>query len=514
MNSKHFFIVLMTGIMVCAVTRASAEVKLKTDSEDISLGITGDAGLQVGQAVNYFYKDLNEYHHQWIQQSLLHVGIDALYNENLRIKVGIEGRLWFSLPDQSGKTTGQAYALYDKTFTYSLYEACGTYLFDNLFNSPLSFSITAGLFRYKYNPDVRNLGEYLFRSLAYPAVLINYFDQTDTRLAGVKFSADLPLAEDFLKLHGDLMLTFETENYPFFDGTPSFIGNCGIGNFLDVGLGVALYHLFPVNDSLTRPQTDPRNLYIKNGNAYFYTYGGTKLMARISFDPKKFIPPIELFGLELFGPEDLKLYSEAAILGLENYPANDSVNSPQQNKGNLWGYDTLSHKIPVTMGFNWPTYPLLSYTIAPGIAAYFVNKEKVNLSTLLFSGGGIGLGAGLWYLEKYFGKIFRLDVLNLEAEWYGCSYPMNLANAVRLGGQYAYPIPAEYNKPLSWYTSDNWKWSIYMKKMLANNHLAIILQFARDHMRFQHILDEPKVYEEALVRPNNWWWTTKVSWIF
>jgi hypothetical protein len=166
------------------------------------------------------------------------------------------------------------------------------------------------------------------------------------------------------------------------------------------------------------------------------------------------------------------------------------------------------------MGFNWPTHPLLSSALGPGIAAYFINKNKINIPTVSWGAAGIASGVGLWFLENNLQKKFRLDLLNLEFEWYGCSYPMNLANAVRLGGQYAYPIPAEYNKPLSWYTSDNWKWSVYAKKMLANNHLSIILQFARDHMRFQHILDEPKVYEEALVRPNDWWWTTKVAWLF
>jgi hypothetical protein len=462
MRDKQAAIMKMTGIVMLAVSLASAAVQLKTVNDDVTLGVTGDAGLQAGQAVNYFYKDAQKYHQQWIQQSLLHLGLDALYSKKLQIKINIEGRLWFSLPDQSGKTTGQAYALYDKSFTYSLFEACGSYFFDNLFGhaiTPSSLSITAGLFRYKYNPEVRNLGEYLFRSLAYPAVLINYFDQTDARLAGIKISGNLPLAEDLLKLHGDLMLTFETENYPFFDATPSFIGNCKIGKFLDAGLGVSLYHLFPVNDSLTNPKTDPKSLYIKNGYANYYTYGGTKLMARFTFDPKVFIP------LDMFGPEDLKLYSEAALLGLENYPANDTLNSPAAGDNNIWGYDTLSHKIPVLMGFNLPAFKIL-------------------------------------------------DLLSFEVEWYGCTYPMNLANAVRLGGFYGYPIPAEYNKPLSWYTSDNWKWSIYAKKMLANDHLSLIVQVARDHMRFQHILDEPKVYEEALVRPNNWWWTTKVSWVF
>jgi hypothetical protein len=466
MHGKKKFLVKTAAVTLCAVSLVSAAVQLKTENEDVSLAITGDAGFQAGQAVKYFYqvKGTQEYHNQWIQQSLLHLGLDALYSKKLRIKIGIEGRMWFSLPDQSKGTSGQAYALYDKTFSYSIYEACGTYLFNNVFNN-FSLSITAGLFRYKYNPDVRNLGEYLFRSLAYPAVLINYFDQTDTRLAGVKISADMPLADDFLKLHGDLMFTFETELYPFFDATPSFIGNCGIGNILDVGLGVSLYHLFPMNDSVTRPQISPRSMYLlKNGNANYYTYAGTKLMARISFDPKGILR--QYIGADrmasLFGNEDLKIYSEAAVLGLEKYPANYTV----AGDDNRWGYDTLSHKIPVVMGFNVPGFKVL-------------------------------------------------DLVSLEVEWYGCTYPMNLYDAVRKGNYNAYPIPSNfYGMPASWYTSDNWKWSVYARKMLANNHCSIILQIARDHMRFQHLLDEPKVYEEALVRPNNWWLTTKVTWLF
>jgi hypothetical protein len=466
MLGNKAFMIKTGAAALFAVALVYADVKLKTENDNVSLGITGDASFQGGAAVHYYYKDLNEYHNQVIQQSLLHLGVDAVYNKNLRIKVGMEGRLWFSLPDQSGKTTGQAYALYDKTFSFSLYEACGTYLFDNLLGSPLDISITTGFFRYKYNPDVRNLGEYLFRSYAYPAVIINYFDQTDARLAGLKISAGMPLFDDFLKLHGDFMFTFETEMYPFFDATPSFLAKGVIGNFLDVGFGVSFFHIIPMNDSLTRPQTDPKSMYREGGYANFYTYAGTKLMARIAFDPKGIAHYIGADDLtSLFGKEDLKLYAEAAVLGFENYPANDTLGSPATGNNNIWGYDTLAHKIPVVMGFNIPGFKVL-------------------------------------------------DLISLECEWYGCTYPMNLANAVRLGNQYAYPIPAEYNKPLSWYTSDNWKWSVYLKKTLANDHLSIILQFARDHMRFQHILDEPKVYEEALVRPSNWWWTTKVSWIF
>ena len=443
--------------LVGVVSVGMASVELATKDENVSLVVYGDAGLQVGQAMKYFYKDYREYNHQWVQQSIMHLGMHALYGKNVEIKLGIEGRLWFSLPDQSGKTTGQAYALYDKVFTYGIHEACGTFLLGD--PETYSASITTGFFRYKYNPEVHNLGEYLFRTYTYPGVIVNYFDMTDARLAGLKLSGKLPVG-DLLKLSGDLMLTFETEFYPFFDATPSLIGNCNLAGVLDMTLGASLSRFFPVNDSLTTPKTDQKSRYITADNdTGYYSYSGTKLMARCTFDPKRFIP------FDLFGASDLKLYAEAAILGVESYPANDTLNSPMTGNYNIWGYDTLLNKIPVMFGFNFPGFKMI-------------------------------------------------DLCALEFEYYRCPYPMNLANAVRLGNQYAYPIPAEYNKPLSFYSSDNWKWSVYVKKTFMNDRIGLILQFARDHLRFQHILDEPKVYEEALVRPNHWWWTSKVYWTF
>ena len=73
------------------------------------------------------------------------------------------------------------------------------------------------------------------------------------------------------------------------------------------------------------------------------------LACRIIADVLYGIIPRELIGLipvKYLGPEDFNLYTEAAILGLENYPANDSINSTNSNHNNIWGYDTLKNKIP------------------------------------------------------------------------------------------------------------------------------------------------------------------------
>ena len=96
MRDKQAAIMKTIGVVLFAVSLVFADVGLKTVNEDISLGITGDASMSAGQAVNYYYKDATEYHHQWIQDNLLHLGMDALYSKKLEIKVNIEGRLWYS----------------------------------------------------------------------------------------------------------------------------------------------------------------------------------------------------------------------------------------------------------------------------------------------------------------------------------------------------------------------------------------------------------------------------------
>jgi hypothetical protein len=43
-----------------------------------------------------------------------------------------------------------------------------------------------GVFPFKYNPDVRNLGEYLYRTGTYPPTMSNTFDFPLARLTGFR----------------------------------------------------------------------------------------------------------------------------------------------------------------------------------------------------------------------------------------------------------------------------------------------------------------------------------------
>jgi hypothetical protein len=86
-------------------------------------------------------------------------------------------------------------------------------------------------------------------------------------------------------------------------------------------------------------------------NGKNYTFAGTKLMGRFSFDPKGFFPADNFF-VGLLGKEDFKLYGEVAILGLKNYVDTITANND--------GYDNILWRMPVMIGMNIPTFRILN----------------------------------------------------------------------------------------------------------------------------------------------------------
>jgi hypothetical protein len=441
--------IMIVLAMIILLSSAYARVGIKTDDSTVNLGIDLSGWVQTGQMKGFFSGSSTPSPDQWMQQEFLDIGMDAIVNARIRIAGGIEGEMWQNIP--KGGATGQSYYVWRYNSTFIVDNAFGSYMFGDT-ASPF-LSITAGRFRYKYDPDSRNLGEYLFRSGTYPAYLITNFDQPYARLTGLKISSDL-----FGRLHQDLLLTCETDYPPYYDASLSYIGNCEVGNFLNVGWGVDFSHLISVDETQTTPHIS-NNMYIQNGDTNYYTFRGIKLMGRFSFDPKPFIPT------DIFGKEDCKLYAEAAILGVKNYPANDSLSSVNDfgyyANDNPWGYNTLAKKIPVMIGLNLPAFKVL-------------------------------------------------DVLSTEVEWFGSNYPDNLYEVDGIGTSQSLPLPYHYSRDP--YDFDHWKWSVYAKKTLARDRLEIIAQFGRDHSRLQTLVDNSAVYEleEAQTLPNQWYWMTKL----
>jgi hypothetical protein len=221
-------------------------------------------------------------------------------------------------------------------------EGQGIYTFgDNLENAPLQIAL--GYFPFKYNPQASNMGEYLFRTGVYPPFITNDFDNCEARLLGLRISSTL-----FGSLHQDLLFTSETYYPPLGDYSLSYLVGYKVKKFIDVGAGICLSRLIPLDPSQTTPLDSTNIVYdkdnkpvVENGDTLHYSFKGTKLMARVSFDPKQIIPAD--FS-SLLGEEDGKLYFETAFLGLANYGAI---------------FDDILKRTPCMIGFNIPAFKAL-----------------------------------------------------------------------------------------------------------------------------------------------------------
>jgi hypothetical protein len=167
--------------------------------------------------------------------------------------------------------------------------------------------------------------------------------------------------------------------------------------------------------------------------------------------------PQSLFKNDIFGPQDLRLYGEAALLGIFNYPVSEDT---------LTRYDDRLKRLPIMFGFNIPAFKVL-------------------------------------------------DVLSLEFEWFGSRYPNDMSPVI-FDNQ---PVPLSsmhnlrngYNPDT--YAHDDWKWSIYAKRTIAGRFF-FIGQVARDHMRWYMMNFAEQDWQEALRSPKNWYWTVKTGYTF
>lgn len=328
---------------------------------------------------------------------------------------------------------------------------------DFVYSKGKAFSLDVGYFPIKYNEDARNLGEYLFRSGTYPQYLITNFDFALARVTGIKAYGTL-----FGGLNYKALLTINTEGATIGDLNFSLLTSGSLfDKLIDLGGGISFCNFFSANTRHTQPPVEDllgnqAAMYIEGGDTLTYTFRGTKLMARAAFDPKV------LFPSDIFGKEDLRLFTEVAILGLKNYPVSIDTSSLGTE------YDNLFKRMPVMFGINVPTFKLL-------------------------------------------------DVLSVQWQWFGSRYP-NDATTYVLNGLPT-PVSSAWDGggfcsyPDS--TKDNWKWSVYAKKTMFD-HFFIVGQIASDHLRWDKFDYVAQAYmlSEALTQSNQMYYVLKLGFSF
>lgn len=349
-------------------------------------------------------------------------------------------------------------------------------------------SVTFGNFDYEYNPDVKDLGAYLFRGTVYPGFLVSGFlDPTVDKTRGDVLGAKLH--QSFGRFGYDLILANERTFPPTFDWSAGGVAKYRPVDGLELGAGVNFYRFLPANGKLTTPDdpsyyakdsaltaagdSHPYDHYYTEGRidtvpdgaggttlkyvpTVRYTHRGIKLMGMASFDPKR------VFGFgDGMGPEDLKVYGEWALIGVQNY-------------GKV--YSDRAQRMPVMFGINLPAFG--------------------------------------W-----------LDVISVEAEWYGARYRNNVSKLTQLKySELPSPVPVSYNTydpihdkggvdpatgrllkdtvdaagnpikapgdiqirgtalDIEDLKQDDWKWALFAQKTIRG-HIRFTGQIANDHFR-------------------------------
>jgi hypothetical protein len=433
---------------------------------------------------------------------------EVVVNNRLNLRVGAGGvfyNVFPAVPNNLGTTLGTK-------FGPGITQAQAHYKFGE--NPDKSWgALRVGYFPYKYNPDAKNLGEYLFRAGAYPTFAFtggwSITDNASIRAQGIEFSLshlDGALKQSFL-------LTNERDFRPVGDFTPSYLAEYTNGP-LQVGGGVAFYHYFPIKERTTNPREIRTAYYefntpsavetmnpltgdsvtIASGTPIVASYGDVniiadatgmnadslrsanlggyyetkaiKLMGRASFNVQKVLP------IDFLNPNDLKVYGEIALLGVENYPGM---------------YEKRTERMPIMMGINLPTFKLLDMLSFE--VEYFKNRNPDDF----------GLQQ-LWQLPTYYS-----NTPNTENQTGGTG---GLAQPVEFGVPGGYSIL--FRDPNA-NSRDDWKWSLYAVKQVITG-VSIRGQVANDHFRAQDGNVGGYWNAPSLMRtPKDWYYVVSIN---
>ncbi|MBD3392917.1 MAG: hypothetical protein GF418_12500 [Chitinivibrionales bacterium] len=457
----------------------------------------------------------------WLQSFSGNLSLEKTLANRLEINVALSGGLYYATQDLV-----TVYFVEDQgRRTSTGLRGSINYIVGDL-DRPI-MEVKGGYFDFDYTKDLKNLGGYLLRSDMYPGVV--YSGGGGSGFFGLGFHSDyIP------RLSHDLIVNMEMY-YPIGDISFAYVADVDIGDFLNVGAGAVLYRLIQPGDNkdLTSPTTDFG--LDEDGERVYYTKAGTKVMGRFSFDPKPLLPPTDFFA-----EDDLRLYAEAAILGVKNYPT--STKSDGDGTYEV-GFDDITERVPVMAGINVPVHPLVANTFVPaGLALFLIaiepdeaqdntfrvandefdstaysshdefrweqETDSVMVVTtdfvpqgfdvkparpFIWAGASLVTGIGTYLLEKLVEARLRFDVVSIEVEYYGSPY-----RNVR------FRQPAV--KPMEKGDKDDWKWSVYAKKSFADDRLAFSLLVACDQTR---ALDAGGFFTNDLqiIGSNEWYWS-------
>ncbi|MDB5102982.1 MAG: hypothetical protein JWP91_671 [Fibrobacteres bacterium] len=464
----------------------------KVEYKPLAFGGFSEFGLmRSGQYGEFDFKN------EWVDHFGAYVAQTVLPSENLAFDVGIGGVFEYqkreTIRSQWGGTQYK---------NFFIGPAVADIRYGAASRDGQGFGLQFGMFDYKYNHDASNLGEYLFRSGTYPGYVTSggfwFLNNSGVQMQGLRAGYGAGA------LKSDFFLTTETSIPALYDLSGAAVVSYKIADgLLDLGAGLNYKHMIPVKPSRVSPHiaknayfekggvtySGKDDLYFQSSNFYkkraeqdpanaatylaraaadsikganvrawvlapkdsgialkYYTQQGLIAMARASLDLKK------VFQSEAFGGEDLRLFAEMAILGIQNYP--------------LY-YEKITERMPMMVGLNLPCFKVLDLL---SVQAEYYNSPHLNSYTDL-----VGTNSAVPT------HVSSTDVARSDLE---------------------------YNDITK---HDNLSWSVLAKKSIGRG-AYISGQVAHDHIRTVSIetwtAPEPT---QVLGKPGDWYWMLQLG---
>jgi hypothetical protein len=393
---------------------------------------------------------------------------EAQLAENAKVVFGLGGAYFFVFPRNLG---GNPYA-HTKRSAFGLTEAHGEF---NLWKSSEEgdgLKLKTGIFSYKYNDDARNLGEYLYRTWAYPLVIytggLNFINSAGAQLSG------LGLFSKHGGFKNDFIVNIQSDHVPIGALSATDIVTYKKGMFT-VSAGLMFENFYHPDKQALTPKPPGAGDALE-GNQYFTVKGGDSLPAGTKISWLKLN---EMKTLMAFGPNDTVILDT----GYYTFSSQKAMVRASVNLSSLLGSENEKE-----FGFYYEG-ALLGLKNYPG----FYEKMSERLVHMV----GVNIPS--------FGM---LDQVAFEVEY--CTFPFRQStndpnvkgNAVPNLLEAVYPEHKAINE-------DDLKWSFYAQKAVDEN-FSVFLQVANDHLRNPYIFGAPAV-EGFLTQKNHWYWALRLN---
>ncbi len=475
-----------------------------------------------------------------LNRTLVDVSVSQRLNERFFINVGVGGIFWKAYapggvegPDEKVIKFGPGISGVNMRYTPM----------ENLY---LDF----GYFPYKYNESAKNLGEYLFRTEAYPTIIYtggwSWMNDVQYHTVGAKLTwitGDGAFKQD-LGLFGEYF------NSPIYDITPAYIATWKPASWLTLGGAGSLHRFFTPTRGTKKALTESWDYY----KDFYFPAIKTQNQFHIGIDElyqSNFYATNYAFGTQAnaadsiaarnqFWAADSAALQSRGITDPSKIPIRDTVTRAGRN-----GKYESRLKADIIQdiseqGSDSATYWGDPNNTSRGIAFAGPQQTSFDLScvkllaffTLDFN-KLLGLDAATMGEFSVYGEVAQLGLKNYPIFYtdaaqrrpimLGVSIPTHFLQHLSLEVEYlknptVESIKSTYDKlelipdqDFRYRTMDrdDWKWSLHGALGLAHR-LTLFVQVANDHLRLQDKYARPE-FIPATSTPSDWYWLTRLQ---